>query len=158
MSNTQETCAACRKPFADGDDAVTFYFEKAKIGEKSGILGFYTHPNYPGDYIDRIHFNYACVEKCFSPADNPFMYDVIVNKIRLEVTDDIRQEAYDEINIELEDGFPDIDDPPFCLWCKKREPVWIQIRSNGYIYTCTACQKYWDQDENELDQYGNVAA
>lgn len=155
-----EKCCACNKPFIEGEDVVTFYMEKAKIGEKSGQLGFYAHPSYPKDYIDRVHFTYSCLEKCFSPADNPFLYDSIVLKIRQETTDDIRQEVYDEINIEFEDDFPkipDIDDPPFCLWCKRRETVWIQIRTNGCIYACTSCNKYWDEEENEIEITGRAA-
>jgi hypothetical protein len=156
-----DKCCACSKAFQDGDEVLTFYIEKSKRGSKSGMIGFYSHPNYPKDYIDRSHFTAACLEKCFSPADNPFLYDTIVAKIRAETTEDIRQEIYDDMDLELDDEFPDmpdIDDPPFCLWCKGPESVWVQIRSSGYLYACTKCNKYWDQDENEIDLATGQAA
>lgn len=154
-----EKCCACRKEFKDGEEVVTFYFERTKIGEKSGLVGFYAHPNYPDDSIERVHFTHQCLEKCFSPMDNPFLYDSIVHKIRSEVEEDLRQEIYDEISIEFDEDIviPDVDDPPYCLWCKRRDSVWIQIRNQGYFYACTACNKYWDQDENELTQSGQAA-
>jgi len=155
-----EKCCACGKEFKNDEEVVTFYLERAKVGEKSGALGFYQHQSYPKDCIDRVHFSYTCLEKCFSPADNPFLYDSIAIKLRADITDDIRQEIYDEINIELEDDMPLIDlaDPPFCLWCKRTDTVWIQVRNGACVYACPPCNKYWNEDEDELTQDGQIAA
>lgn len=149
-----ERCCACSKEFANGDQVVTFYFERVMRGEKSGELGFYEDKNYPEQTVDRVHFTYPCLEKCFSPVDNPFMYDVIAESVRKEIYEDERdREDYD---IPLTEP----DDPPFCLWCKREDTVWMQVQRETCIYNCLACRKLWDLNEDELvwdPQRGYVA-
>lgn len=137
-----ERCIACGRPFAKGDDVVTFRLERVRAGEKSDALGFYDHPSSPNQEEERVHFNYSCLEKGFSPADNPFLYDSVVASIRQEIYEDEKEVDHD---------LPPIDeDPPFCLWCKREDTVWMQIQRDMYIYNCLACQKLWDHNEEEM--------
>ena len=141
-----ERCCACRKEFAAGDTIITFFFERVLQGEKSNLPGFYPHPNSPEgpDEAERVHFNYSCLEKCFSPADNPFMFDIIAEQVRREILEDEQ---------EFNDDFPIVefdDDPPYCLWCKRKDTVWLQVRMGGNILTCLACGKLWDDEEHEV--------
>lgn len=139
-----EKCAACNKVFAYGDVVITFYFEQVMAGEKSGALGFYEHNNSPDQAVDHVHFTYSCLEKCFSPMDNPFLYDQVAALVRQEIIDDER-ESFD-------DDLPpiNVEDPPFCLWCKREDTVWKQTSREMIIYNCIACQKLWDDEEDEM--------
>lgn len=137
-----ERCCACRQTFAAGDEVVTFYLERVLQGEKSGLPGFYEHPQSPDNSTDHVHFNYSCLEKCFSPIENPFMYDSIADQVRREILEEERE--VDEFAIE------DVQDPPFCLWCKREDSVWLQERRGGTVYCCLVCNKLWDDEENEL--------
>jgi hypothetical protein len=131
------------KEFASGDTIITFYFERALKGEKSNLMGFYPHPNSPEDSTDHVHFTHSCLEKCFSPVDNPFMYDLLADMVRQEILEDESDK----------DDFPDIefeDDLPYCLWCKRTDTVWMQHRVGGEILHCVACNKLWDNEEVEL--------
>lgn len=136
-----EKCCACAKEFAAADVVISFYFEQVLQGEKSGALGFYPHKNSPADSVDHVHFNHSCLEKGFSPAEFPFLYDSIV--------DMIRQEVYEEM--EFEDCPIDIEeDPPYCLWCKRTDTVWSQQQNGFIVLTCQPCQKIWDDEDYEL--------
>lgn len=105
------------------------------------MLGFYEHPNSPQDSTEHVHFAYNCLEKCFSPVDNPFMYDALAAIVREEVMEDMA----------CEEDFPEYEeDLPYCLWCKKTDTVWVQRRLTGEILTCVACNKLWDIEETEL--------
>lgn len=139
-----EKCCACSREFANGDRVVTFYFEKVMRGEKSGELGFYDDNQYPDNSVDRTHFNYSCLEKCFSPMDNPFMYDAIAEMVRKEIREDETDRDEYEVSI------MDYDEPPYCLWCKREDTVWMQQQRDLHIYNCIACRKLWDQNEDEL--------
>lgn len=156
-------CLACGREFQHGEAVVAFCYEQAQKGTKSGLIGFYSHPHYGredegnNNYTEHVHFTHSCLEKCFSPADNPYYYDQVVQAIRKEVEADIRDEIYDELSAEYDD-MPRVrveEDPPFCLWCKREDTVWLQERRTGCVFFCTVCQKYWDDQENELD---NAAA
>lgn len=138
-----EKCCACSKEFVNGDTVVTFYLERVMTGQKSGVLGFYDDTRYPDGAMDRVHFSYSCLEKCFSPVENPFLYDVVVETVRKEIYED-EIEAADDIPITIE------DDPPYCPWCKKEDSVWKQIQRDIHIFHCVVCHKLWDQDETEL--------
>lgn len=142
-----EKCCACSKDFSNGDRVVTFYFEKVSAGEKSGTLGFYDDNQYPENAVDRVHFIHGCLEKCFSPVDNPFMYDTLAELVRQEIYEDERDHK------DYSDDIPTIgmeEELPFCLWCKREDTVWLQMKPDMYIYNCLACQKLWDHEENEL--------
>jgi hypothetical protein len=146
-----EKCIACSKEFVLGDRVVTFRLERVLRGEKSGQVGFYEDNQSPED--EHVHLTYQCLEKCFSPADNPFMYDTIAAAVRKEIYED--EQEREELDIPLADP----DDPPFCLWCKREDTVWLQIQRDMYIYNCLACHKLWDHNEDELvwdDQRGYV--
>lgn len=134
-------CLACSKEFTIVDRVVRVNLEIVRRGEKSGLLGFYEDSQSPDD--ERIHFTYSCIEKYFSPADNPFMYDSIAAEVRKEIYEDEKSR---------EDDIPlaDPDDPPYCLWCKREDTVWMQIQRDMYIYNCLACRRLWDHNEEEL--------
>ena len=154
MDDSEGRCCACRKQFGPGDEVVTFRLETVRRGEKSGQLGFYAHGNYPEDFEDHTHFSAGCLEKTFSPMDNPFMYDAIADKVREEIESEIRDEIYDELSAEFQTEDVPLyaeDELPFCLWCKKTNTVWLQHRHAGIIFFCTVCQKYWDDEETELE-------
>lgn len=141
----REKCCACSRNFAAGDTVITFYFQQVMRGEKSGVLGFYDHKNSPDGSVDYVHFSYACLEKCFSPMENPFMYDILADAVRKEIYDD---EAGND-----DDDMPEItveEDPPYCLWCKKEEAVWVHYQRDMHIYNCMQCSKLWDDEEREL--------
>lgn len=144
-------CASCEGAFEDGDEVLVFYLQSARPGEKSGLLGLYEHSQYPGDTEDYIHFRYSCIEKAFSPVDNPFLYDSIVSSIRKEVEADIREEV--ETELDIQDDLPQLyeEDPPLCIWCKRRDTVWVQYRLGGIFYFCPPCHKMWDDEENEVE-------
>lgn len=152
----EDRCCACLKPFEAGDQVVSFYLEHIRRGEKSGQLGFYQHENYPEENTDHVHFRASCLEMCFSPVDNPFLYDAIVDKVRKDVESDIRDEIYDQVCAEYGVDDPpqyplEEDELPFCLWCKKTNTVWMQQKTGGVIFYCAGCQKWWDEEENELE-------
>lgn len=140
-----DKCCACSREFANGDRVVTFYFERVLAGEKSGALGYYEDYQYTEQAVDRVHFLYPCLEKCFSPVDNPFMYDFLADQVRREIYEDERNNDDDhDIPFQMD------DDPPYCLWCKKEDTVWLQQQRDMWIFFCNACNKLWNQDEDEL--------
>ncbi len=139
-----EKCCACGKPFANGDLVVLFHFEQVKAGEKSGALGFYESTQSPEGEPDYVHFEYACLEKCFSPMDNPFMYDMIAEAVRKEAWEDALEKEERDLPLFMD------EDPPFCLWCKKEDTVWMQIQRDMHVYNCLQCRKLWDHNEDEL--------
>jgi hypothetical protein len=139
-----EKCCACSREFANGDRVVTFYFERVMAGEKSGALGFYEDNQYADNTVDRCHFLYQCLEKCFSPMDNPFMYDFIAEQVRKEVYEDEKDREEFDIPVSID------EDPPYCLWCKKEDTVWLQQQRDLWIFHCIECHKLWDQNEDEL--------
>ena len=148
-----EKCCACQQEFREGETSVAFFFQAAKRGEKSGMVGLYEHPDYPNATKDYVHFTHTCLEKCFSPVDNPFLYDVLTAAMRKEVVDDVREEVYEEMREEYEFGegiVPFEEDPPMCIWCKKVDYLWCHFRMGGTIYNCMSCRKMWDDEETEL--------
>ena len=156
----EDRCAGCRQPFALGDVVQTFYLQEVRYGEKSGQLGFYDHPSSPGDSVDHMHYWHGCAELYFQP-ENGWLYDIIVDKIRREVTEDIRDEIYEEFRLEYEDMPPEPREPPMCLWCKSPRAVWKHEELDKDIFNCLACQKLWDHNEDELlwdPQRGYVVA
>lgn len=140
-----EKCCGCSKQFVNGDVVITFYFEQVKAGDKSGALGFYEHRNSPENSVEHVHFTYGCLEKCFSPVDNPFMYDVVAEAVRRQIWEDEKEQDPD-IPLHI----LDYDDPPFCLWCKREDTVWIQVQRDMRVYNCLACRRLWDHNEDEL--------
>lgn len=142
-----EKCCGCGKDFVAGDDAVEWRFVRTLQGEKSGRLGFYEHPNSPEGAGEYVHWKYGCLEKCFSPAENPFMYDTIAAEVRKEIYEDERD--YDSADIPLLMEYN--EDPPYCLWCKRKDTVWVHYDKGYIIFNCLGCMKLWDDDENELE-------
>ena len=119
------------------------------------------------DSLDFVHHNHRCYEKYFSPVDNPFLYDAIAKLVETEKEEQIRE----EIREELRDRFDTIkemisdhqfnfcvdcwanldeDEPPYCLWCKSPDNVWMHQKPQGMILCCTACNRYWNDQEEEL--------
>ncbi len=139
-----DKCPGCSKAFVNGDQVIRVNLERVMAGEKSGALGFYDHQHLTRDEPERIHFSHSCIEKYFSPIENPFYYDFLAEQVRAE----IYQDEKDRDEFELPN--PMDEDPPYCLWCKKEETVWLQQQRDLWIFFCTACQKLWDQDEYEL--------
>lgn len=145
-----EKCCGCKKEFAAGDDVLTFYMERVLKGPKSGVIGFYQNPNSLGSEnevnIDHVHFLPGCLEMAFSPPDNPFMFDILAAQVR--------QQIYEEESERDPDFFPEmpslIEDPPFCLWCKRTDTVWFSTYKGYPIYNCLACKKLWDHEDDEL--------
>jgi hypothetical protein len=129
----------------EGDSVFAFHLESVRRGEKSGVMGFYSHSHNPSKEQEYAHAWPSCLEKCFSPeaGENGFLYDEVVHSIR--------QEVYEELGYDPNNDVPlDEFDPPFCLWCKKTDTVWMQDQMDRKVYYCTACQKYWDDEETEL--------
>jgi hypothetical protein len=96
------------------------------------------------------------------------MYDSIVKSVADEREKDIRDEVRDEFSQQFEvvkemiseqrfnfcvDCWANIeeDEPPYCLWCKATDYVWMHQKPQGMIFCCTRCNKYWDDQEEELD-------
>lgn len=146
-----EKCCGCKADFVAGDEVLTFYMERALKGPKSGIIGFYENPNSLGTEnegnVDHVHFSPGCLELAFSPADNPFMFDLLAAQVRQQIYEDESQKDPIEILPELP-GL--LDDPPFCLWCKRTDSVWLHTGKQYPIFYCRVCNKLWDHDEDEL--------
>jgi hypothetical protein len=154
-------CCGCGKPFVAGDHVVTFRMEQVRLGEKSNQLGFYNSfwylegqgaedQNLPfGEETtgDHVHFTPGCLEKTFSPVDNPFLYDVLANQVRQKIYDEESDREPDEILPDLPEL---IEDPPACLWCKRTDTVWVHFPRGYPIYNCIGCSKLWDHEEDEL--------
>lgn len=143
-------CCGCKKNFAAGDKVVAFYMGMALQGQKSGMLGIYETPNSLGaeneSNTDYVHFLPGCLEMAFSPMENPFLFDVLA--------DQVRQQIYEEESERDTDFFPEmpslIEDPPFCIWCKRTDTVWFHTAKGYPIFNCMACQRLWDHEEDEL--------
>lgn len=155
----EEKCCGCGKPFAAGDHVVTFRMERVLRGERSNILGFYKSTlirdnvsvlygsEGPEDGIDHVHFTPGCLERTFSPIENPFMYDMLADEVRQRIYDEESEMDPAEILPELPEL---IENPPMCLWCKKTNTVWMHVDKGYPIYNCLACRKLWDHEEDEL--------
>lgn len=150
-----EKCCGCGKGFAAGDQVVTFRMERVLRGEKSGVLGFYNNHQHLGGYgtseellvVDHSHFTPGCLELTFSPMENPFMFDLLANEVRQKIYDE-------ESELDPAEILPDtpelLENPPFCLWCKRTDSVWAHFDKGYTIYNCLHCKKLWDHDEDEL--------
>lgn len=144
-------CCGCGKGFAAADDAVEFTLVRALLGEKSGAVGFYPHPTNPEGEKDYVHFTPSCLEMAFSPMENPFMFDILAAQVRQQIYED--ETARDP----ADDDFPEIEidalleDPPYCLWCKRKDTVWCHFSLGYPVYNCIVCRKLWDHDEDELE-------
>lgn len=139
-----DKCIACGKSFANGDVVLTYFLEKVMAGEKSGLLGYYEHVSFTEQYVERLHFTYGCIEKAFSPVDNPFLFDIVAESIRREIYEEEREKDEFDLPMVIE------EEPPFCLWCKREDTVWMHQRRDVHIYNCLACSKLWDHDEDEM--------
>ena len=142
-------CCACSKEFRAGDKILTFSINEVRYGEKSGALGIYPNKDYGEDHQDYSHFTYQCLERTFSPIENPFLYDILYNAIKEEAYKDAKDEAYEEFQMDVPPSY-DNDDPPECIWCKKIGITWMLIRTTNTIFYCPECNQYWDQDENPV--------
>lgn len=170
-------CAACHKEFVAGDDVQPIpSIEVVQRGAKSGVLGIYKKEATVGSEVsDYVHHQYGCYEKYFSPMDNAFMFeslhDTIVERVYKEREEEIRSEVIDEFEIRFEeikkmisekkhsfcvDCWAELeeDEPPACIWCRSQNYVWMHQKRSGMIFCCTRCNKYWDDEENELDSPG----
>jgi hypothetical protein len=164
----QNHCVACRKQFHDGDQVQRLPpLEEIRRGEKSGLLGAYPLDNTPEDDQDLVHHDFGCYEIFFSPADNPFLFDAIVKQVEEARESEIRDEIRDELATKFEEvkemisernfnfcvdcwANLDEDEPPYCLWCKDTQYVWMHQTPQGMILCCTRCNKYWNDQEEEL--------
>lgn len=149
-----EKCCGCGKGFAAGDQVVTFRMERVLRGDKSGILGFYNNHQQLGGYgneemmvIDHVHFAPGCLERAFSPMENPFMFDMLADQVRQQIYEEEAERDPAEILPELPEL---LEDPPYCLWCKRTDTVWMHLDKSYPIYNCIACNKLWDHEEDEL--------
>lgn len=162
-------CAACRKDFQDGDDVQPVpALERVLRGEKSGALGVYPQgETVPHDEQDFIHHDYHCYEMFFSPTEG-FLYDSVIKQMGEEWGDTNKDEIREEYSQKFEEvkemigqqNFQfcvecwaelDADEPPVCLWCKSPDFVWMHQKPQGMIFCCTRCNKYWDNEEEELE-------
>lgn len=154
-----EKCCGCGKGFAAGDRVVTFRMERVLRGEKSGELGFYeasvTRDNLGvlrgsdgvEEGIDHVHFTPGCLELTFSPMENPFMWDMLADEVRQQIYENESEKDPDEILPDLPEL---IENPPYCLWCKRTDTVWLNTNKGYPIYNCLACKRLWDHEEDEL--------
>lgn len=148
-----EKCCGCGKLFVAEDQVVTFRLERVRRGEKSNLLGFYNLHRYiegqgtEETAADHVHFTPGCLERAFSPIENPFMYDMLADQVRQQIYDEESERDPDELLPELPEL---LEDPPACLWCKRTDSVWMHL-SKGYpIYNCLRCRRLWDHEEDEL--------
>jgi len=166
----QKKCASCHQEFREEDEVQRVPpLEKVRRGQKSGELGVYpsTDKVHPDDQ-DLLHNKHGCYEKFFSPMDNPFLYDAISNRVYIEREDQIREEVQEEMMNRFDevkemiserkfnfcvDCWADLeeDEPPVCLWCKSPDYVWMHQRRQGMMFCCTRCNKYWNDQEEEMD-------
>ncbi len=146
-----EKCCGCNKEFVAGDNVLTFYMERVLKGQKSGVLGFYESANSLGTEnegnIDHVHFLPGCLELAFSPPDNPFMFDVLAEQVRQKIYEEESERDPADILPTLPEM---LVDPPYCLWCKRTDTVWLHTDKGYPIFNCLACKKLWDQDDDEL--------
>jgi hypothetical protein len=147
-----EKCCGCGKGFAAGDQVVTFRMEKVRRGEKSNQLGFYNNNQLLAATeerlaVDHVHFAPGCLELAFSPVENPFMFDVLADQVRQQIYDEESERDPAEILPDLPEL---LENPPYCLWCKRKDCVWAHFDKGYPIYNCLACGKLWDHEEDEL--------
>ncbi len=157
-----DKCCGCGKGFAAGESVITFRMERVLRGDKSGVLGFYNHHQYLGvrntedpQIVDHAHFTPGCLERTFSPVDNPFMFDVLADQVRQQIYDEESEKDPSEIMPDLPEL---LEDPPYCLWCKRTDTVWMHFNKGYPIYNCLSCKRLWDHEDDELywdDQRGN---
>lgn len=165
-----QRCAACNQPFHEGDEIQRLPpLELALRGEKSGELGIYSTREGQVDYDDQdlVHHKYGCYEKYFSPLDNPFLYDSIANRVYEEREEQFKDEVREEFAQKFEEVKEMIseqkfsfcvecwkeleeDEPTYCLWCKSPNFVCMHQRRQGMTFFCAPCNKYWDDQENEI--------
>lgn len=141
-------CCGCGKVFAATNDAVEFNLVRALLGEKSEALGFYPHPSNPDGEKDYVHFTPGCLEMAFSPVENGLMFDILADQVRQQIYEEESErdpEDYPEITISVL-----LEDPPYCLWCKRKDTVWCHFSRGYLIHNCITCCKLWDDDEDEL--------
>ncbi len=155
----EEKCCGCGKPFAAGEKVVSFRMERVLRGERSNLLGFYKASltrdnlgtlqgsNGPAEDIDHVHFTPGCLERTFSPVDNPFMYDMLADEVRQRIYEEESESEPPEIIPEIPEL---IENPPMCLWCKRTDTVWCHFDKGYPVYNCLACKKLWDHEEDEL--------
>lgn len=162
-------CVACNGDLKEGAEVHRIPpTERVLLGEKSGVLGIYPQgETVPPENQDIIHHNYSCYEKYFSPMDNPFLYDSITKEMGEMMEKEIREEVREELASQFEDlkemvgqknfnfcvdcwANLEPDEPPVCLWCKRPDHVWMHQKLQGTVLCCTACNKYWDDREDEL--------
>lgn len=91
-----DKCAACRKPFMEGDCIQQLPpLLRLKKGGKSGLLGWYTEGQ--GGNLETVHVE--CVQAYFNVEDSP-LWDSVENSIRerveLDERDAIRNDALEE--------------------------------------------------------------
>jgi hypothetical protein len=152
-------CCACSGNIEAEDDVYTFYLERCKRGEKSGLLGLYPHPKNPNRELTHVHIDKMCLEKFAGPDGCKQHYDLLMKALREEAREDVylevRQDILEEYGLEEEDVpvpefIMDPDDLPNCIFCKRR-PVWHQELVGGRITYCPACQEFWDDEEFSVD-------
>jgi hypothetical protein len=148
-------CCGCGKSFVLGDRVLTFCIEEIKRGEKSGKPGFYTVDDSLGqrfwsleDNVDHVHYTPGCLELAFSPPDNPFMFEMLAGQVRQQIYE---EESENERDIPVMPELPVLlEDPPFCLDCKRTDTVWTHFAKGYPIYSCIVCNILWDHEEDRL--------
>lgn len=166
-------CAGCNQEFLQGDEVQPVpQILRYLRGMKSGAMGLYQHENFPEAEPDYVHWRHSCLEKFFSPIENPYMYDGLVAKLRGDLKLELRDEHEEQFALvkemigegnhnfcvecwtELEDAdipLLEREEPPKCLWCKHTDQVWMQQKPGGLIFYCFRCSKMWDDYENEME-------
>lgn len=164
-----QKCSSCNQAFHEGDEVQRVPpLEVVLRGEKSGELGVYlTGDQTPLEDQEILHHRYGCYEKYFSPMENPFLYDTLANQVYEEKEGEFREEIRDEFASRFEEVKEMIssqnfnfcvecwkeleeDEPPYCLWCKSPDFVAMHQKKQGLTFFCAPCNKYWDDQENEI--------
>lgn len=144
-------CYGCGKGFAAADVMVEWSLVRALLGEKSGVLGVYPHQHNPDNEKDYIHTDPSCLEASFSPmVETSFMWDIVADQARQIIIEEERAtdpDDYPELSVEAL-----LEDPPYCLWCKRKDSVWMHFSLAYPVSYCFGCMRFWDHDEDELER------
>lgn len=156
-------CPVCRMPIEAGQQVQRMPPpERAHLGQKSGILGVYPDKGFEGVEEDFVHYPHCCMEY-FDPEGNPYIYD----QRRDELEENLREEIREEFNEQFEqvkeflgennwnfcvncwDSVQE-EEPLMCIFCKRHECVMELKKLSGTVYYCMLCQRWWDENEQEL--------
>ncbi len=146
-------CYGCGKGFASGSDMVEWSLVRALMGEKSGLIGVYSHPQNPENDKDYIHTDPSCLDAAFTPmSERNFMWDILADQVRQQIyEEETERDPADDPSNMYEVYEIILEDPPYCLWCKRKDTVWCNFSKGYVVHNCVVCRKLWDQEEDELE-------